>query len=178
MIQRRKRFCRRCEHLTFRYKDRSCVLCRKKSNADWYKRNPEKTTKKSASWFRKHPGKRKQCDDRWRKKNPNQVKRNSAKWRKENQDKMLNYYYLKKYGIDRDTYERMLKDQSGVCYICRQPESRRLHKKLSRLSVDHCHKTGVIRRLLCARCNHVLGHTHEDSQLLRRLADYLEEYRK
>lgn len=178
MILGRKSFCKRCERRTFRYRDRSCVSCRKVSSAKWYKRNPERLTKKSAAWFRKHPGKRKQCDDRWRKKNTSRVKQSGVKWRKENKGKMLNYYYLKKYGIDRATYDRMFSEQSGVCYVCHQPESRKIHKKISRLSVDHCHETGAVRKLLCARCNHVLGHIHEDAQLLRKLADYLDEHRK
>ena len=57
-------------------------------------------------------------------------------------------YLLKTYGIAVEQYELMLEQQAGRCAICRnKPQKRRLH-------VDHDHKTGKIRGLLCLRCNH------------------------
>ena len=43
--------------------------------------------------------------------------------------------------------------QGGVCYGCQQPEP----VKGRRLSVDHDHETGLIRGLLCSRCNPIIG---------------------
>lgn len=58
--------------------------------------------------------------------------------------------YQRKYGISVEQYEAILRDQGGVCAICeRPPKTRRLH-------VDHDHKTGEIRGLLCYRCNRAL----------------------
>lgn len=57
------------------------------------------------------------------------------------------------YGIDLDEYERMLAVQGGVCAICDQPEK----AKNRLLCVDHDHQTGVVRGLLCTRCNTALG---------------------
>ncbi len=48
------------------------------------------------------------------------------------------------YGITKEEYERLLRFQNGVCWICgRQPQTKRL-------AVDHDHKTGAVRGLLCA----------------------------
>lgn len=56
----------------------------------------------------------------------------------------------KTYGITGDDYEALLKRQGGKCAICRaRPKSKRL-------AVDHDHKTGAVRGLLCSRCNHDL----------------------
>lgn len=56
----------------------------------------------------------------------------------------------KTYGIDAEDYTRLFKLQGGRCAICRaKPKSKRL-------AVDHSHKTGVVRGLLCSRCNHDL----------------------
>ena len=65
--------------------------------------------------------------------------------------------------------ERMLEAQGGVCAICRKPrpENRTLH-------VDHDHKTGRIRGLLCFRCNNALGDFEEQWELFQLAADYLE----
>lgn len=73
------------------------------------------------------------------------------------------------FGIDPAEYERLSDMQDGRCAICRtKPRSRRL-------AVDHDHKTGVIRGLLCSRCNHkVLGAANESSIMLRRAARYLD----
>lgn len=57
-----------------------------------------------------------------------------------------------KYGIDLKQYEVMLKEQNYRCAICNKHQS---HFKRS-LHVDHDHKSGKIRGLLCFRCNHLL----------------------
>jgi hypothetical protein len=70
-----------------------------------------------------------------------------------------------KYGITMQDYTRMLQEQNGVCAICKQPESR-VHpvtKNLRQLAVDHDHKTGKIRGLLCNRCNILLGFIEDEN---------------
>lgn len=80
----------------------------------------------------------------------------------------------KNFGIHE--YNKMLKDQKEICYICHQPEKRIQHGKIQALSVDHNHKTGEIRKLLCSNCNRGIGFLKDDPQLLRKAADYLEKY--
>jgi hypothetical protein len=78
---------------------------------------------------------------------------------------------MRNFGITVEEYRRLWDAQDGKCYIClRKP------KKGRRLAVDHDHRTGLIRGLLCAevqRCNHMLGLLREDLEWLRRAADYL-----
>lgn len=56
----------------------------------------------------------------------------------------------KVYGITADEYDALLKRQGGKCAICRA------RPKSIRLAVDHDHKSGAVRGLLCSRCNHDL----------------------
>lgn len=77
----------------------------------------------------------------------------------------------KTYGITVEDYDRMFAEQGGVCALCRRPEPDRRRKYLS---VDHCHRNGNVRALLCSRCNKGLGHFLDDPVLLRLAADYLE----
>jgi hypothetical protein len=70
------------------------------------------------------------------------------------------------YGITVAEYEQMLAHQGGVCYLCSNPP------KTKRLSVDHDHKTGAVRGLLCYRCNLRLGREREPGWFLR-TAEYL-----
>lgn len=57
------------------------------------------------------------------------------------------------YGLSLTTYRAMLASQGGVCALCKKPPA----AGGKRFSVDHCHKTGFVRGLLCTWCNYVLG---------------------
>ena len=71
-------------------------------------------------------------------------------------------------GVTDEDYALMLATQGGGCAICgNPPRTRRLH-------VDHDHKTGVVRGLLCFQCNHLLLVKGVKAWKLRRAADYLE----
>ena len=84
------------------------------------------------------------------------------------------------YGITVNDYNQMLAEQGGVCAVCKQPETHmRNHMttktdEVRRLSVDHDHKTGDARALLCSGCNVALGRMDEDPERIRALADYAE----
>lgn len=62
----------------------------------------------------------------------------------------------------------MLLKQDGHCAVCPSIPKKR------RLAVDHNHKTGKIRGLLCYRCNYSIGYLRDSSILARRIADYLD----
>lgn len=66
--------------------------------------------------------------------------------------------------------QELLQKQDFKCAICRTLEAD-LPKKLH---LDHCHATGKIRGLLCARCNLGLGHFLDNKGLLQKAIDYLE----
>lgn len=78
-----------------------------------------------------------------------------------------------KYGITQEDYQRMLDSQSNVCAICGGYET----WEHSRLCVDHCHKTGKVRGLLCSRCNKALGGFWDDTAILSKAIDYLQAAR-
>lgn len=75
---------------------------------------------------------------------------------------------LKKYDLCETTYHRMLVEQDGVCKICGNTCSSNRS-----LAVDHCHKSGAVRGLLCRSCNVGLGHFKDDPKLLLLAAKYL-----
>lgn len=66
----------------------------------------------------------------------------------------------KTYGLGVGDYDRLLEAQGGRCAICRaRPKSKRL-------AVDHDHKSGAVRGLLCSRCNHDLMGSAWDSMAM------------
>lgn len=75
---------------------------------------------------------------------------------------------IRMYGIDVADYERMLGENDGGCHICgRKPEGTRA------LDIDHDHKTGKVRGLLCSNHNRALGLLGDDISLLLRSVEYL-----
>ncbi len=98
---------------------------------------------------------------------------NPVKQRKDDRKHKLS----RKYGITPLEYECMFREQNGVCAICKHPETAfdPRHGIVRRLAVDHCHKTGKIRGLLCNRCNRLLGKCNDDVTLFYSAADYLKK---
>jgi hypothetical protein len=83
---------------------------------------------------------------------------------------------LRKYGLTTEQYESMLAAQDGRCAICRQPETRTVHGVVSRLAVDHDHRTARVRGLVCHLCNRAIGLLQDDPDLLRAAAEYLDSH--
>ena len=74
------------------------------------------------------------------------------------------------YGITEEEYNLIWEEQGGKCALCRRATGAGRKK----LSVDHCHKTGVVRGLLCAHDNAaVLGHARDEIEFFERCIDYL-----
>lgn len=78
------------------------------------------------------------------------------------------------YGITVDDYDQMHEEQGGVCATCGCPETEMFRGKVRRLSVDHCHETGLVRGLLCGKCNKALGMIRDNVGTLRKMISYLE----
>lgn len=80
------------------------------------------------------------------------------------------------YGITVGDYDRMLAEQRGGCAICGSADAK--HRKYTRakvaaFSVDHDHKTGKVRGLLCSPCNRALGLINDNPSVATRMASYL-----
>lgn len=117
----------------------------------------------------------------------------NKKWRDKNRDKKNNdnreYYYANKervtaiieksrlkrqYGITKEEYDIMAVNQNNVCAICGKQET----EKYGKLAIDHDHKTGVIRSLLCHKCNRGLGSFNDDIQILQSALEYLNSHKQ
>ena len=78
------------------------------------------------------------------------------------------------YNLDAEEYLQMILDQGNVCAICGKAETcTNRHGDVRPLAVDHCHTTGKVRGLLCARCNGMLGCASDDINVLLNAIEYL-----
>jgi len=95
----------------------------------------------------------------------------NEKWHKENPEASLKSRRgtnrKLKYGITQDDFQKMLNDQKNKCKIC---------KKFVDFgsAVDHDHKTGKIRGILCRKCNLGLGAAKDNTEILENMIKYLE----
>lgn len=140
---------------------RVCPKCgQEKSEMEFYAKKRECKAclnARSRAWAKANRDKVLAAQKDWDKRNPDKRK---ANWRKKN---------LKQFGLTLEQYGLMFESQGGGCAICGgiNPNGRRL-------SVDHCHRTGRIRGLLCSTCNTMLGHARDDVALLRKAINYIQ----
>jgi hypothetical protein len=99
-------------------------------------------------------------------------------WRAKNRGRhnlLLRVARLRRSGVrvTPDTVLAMEEEQGGKCAICGREESLIRCNQLATLSLDHCHKTNVVRGLLCRRCNTGIANFDEDVDRMRAAIAYL-----
>jgi hypothetical protein len=70
--------------------------------------------------------------------------------------------------LTREQYDAMLWFQCGRCAICEIPAN---------LSIDHDHQTGIVRELLCHRCNLTVGWLEKDPIRVRMAMEYVSRHK-
>ena len=92
-------------------------------------------------------------------------------------DKQRHYSLKRYYGLSLNDYAEMYRVQDGKCGICKLPETDKdRHGNVRVLAVDHCHKTGSVRELLCYSCNSMLGQARDNIEVLLAGADYIRKH--
>jgi Recombination endonuclease VII len=88
-------------------------------------------------------------------------------------DYMLKYTYGQNFGLNE--YNNLLEKQNTVCAICLNPNTNG-RSDTNNLYVDHDHKTGKVRGLLCSNCNRSLGLVGDNIQTLQSMIEYLKKH--
>lgn len=111
------------------------------------------------------------CENKYQKerRSTEDVKKKHQEYRKAWCEKTRNYQYKRFYGISLNDYNRMFDLQEGKCLCCGTHQS----VIPRRLRVDHNHKTGRVRGLLCDSCNVSLGLIKENIGTLESMILYL-----
>jgi hypothetical protein len=131
-----------------------CKACNLAAKAARYKANPQPSIDRVKRWQQENPD-RLNASRRRRRELPEVKRRERAA------------HLMRKFGITIEQYEEVLAGQEGGCAICgRKPGKISLH-------VDHDHGTGVVRGLLCFKCNNALGDFADDGDRLIRAVHYL-----
>lgn len=143
---------------------------RQKKNASqkkWRTDNPELSKKKAKDRYHKDPQSAAAKVQKWRKEHPEQ-------WSLIQKACNLR----SKYGLSVEEYEKLLLSQNGCCAICgtSDPKSKNAASRRGGFPVDHDHKTGKIRGLLCGHCNTGMGLLGDSIEILKKAIAYLSKH--
>ena len=108
-------------------------------------------------------------------KNNAEMRIRRAKWREKNKGRIQNDYLQRRYGITTEEREAIFQKQGGCCRLCGATENN--DSRGVQLHVDHCHKTGKVRGILCNECNMMLGFAKDNVTILEAAIEYLKEER-
>lgn len=135
-----------CSHCTILFKN--CHVCGEVVTKDTYVRNHHE-------WI---------CKDC---KNA-RFRRNNSLNKEARRASNLKWVYRTQYGISVEEFESLLNEQNSKCAICKQECSTGKN-----LAIDHDHTSGMVRGLLCSRCNRGLGLFSDNPEMLEVAAKYL-----
>lgn len=148
-----------------------CDTCYKK-----YKRrnNPETMRKFLESrrrWHKLNPEKSREIKRRYITRHPERIKAKNLAWRARTPEKQAFYKRTqrvkKKFGVSVAELEAFRTSQGGHCAICSVTEN---------VFVDHNHKNGTLRGLLCSHCNSMIGFARENIEVLAKAIKYIREH--
>ena len=154
-----KKTCKQCleQKLPSQFNGRmaTCKTCQGINDRARYLADPDKFRKATTAYYER---------------NKQQVIDAATRWRRANPEKTSAIHRLKRHGITQDQFIAMKESQGFGCKVCGRPES----ECTKGLCIDHDHKTGKIRGLLCNGCNAALGFMQDDIAAIRALVTYLE----
>lgn len=162
-----------------RYDARYRKRHKKKRNAyskKYYHRHKKRLRRELRAWLKKNPGYKKAYYKKYRRRNlvslrlkarRYRLKKGKSLWKK-SPEKMRAEQLLSRYGLSMENYKFLLKKQKACCAVCKSP-----FKKTP--FVDHDHKTGAVRGLLCLACNFGLGYFRDSPTICKKAAKYLED---
>jgi hypothetical protein len=91
-----------------------------------------------------------------------------------NHDKAKLRFIQNKYKLNELELNEMFIAQNKKCKICQTKYD--LLSRHNGLYIDHCHKTGKVRGLLCMSCNRLLGNCNDNIDILKSSILYITEF--
>lgn len=137
-------------------------------------KDPQKAREYARQYAQNHREEMKERLYLWRKNNPEKSKEIYRKYRRSKKGKIKNKRWAKKkrlmdYGITEEVLENIKQKQNNKCAIC----GKIINEFTKDFAIDHDHKTGKVRGLLCMNCNIGLGAFRDNKTIMRKAIDYL-----
>jgi len=134
----------------------------------YYEEHKEERRAYSRQWQRDNSERLREYKKQWSKNNPKKVEKYRKEWYKDNSIYYKKWHIKNKYNLSYENWQMMWDNQDSKCAICKEPFT-----NPSSAFVDHNHKTGNIRGLLCFKCNFAIGFLRDDPKLTAEVIEYL-----
>ena len=145
-----------------------CKKCLSKNDKRRTLDNPGYNSKKSKKYRQNNPDRVKEYNKQYSENNKDVLAKRDAKRYRENRKLRRDQWSCNKYGLTMEELENLRNQANGKCEIC--SDNRFL------LHIDHDHKTGKVRGLLCPLCNHAIGSFRENIENFQNAANYLHKH--
>jgi hypothetical protein len=145
----------------------------------WYDANRQKVSDYMRVYFAKHREERRAYNKAWRDAHAGELKAYRKKYndahraefevyRRTHREERKIQARIRRYGLSQVEFDSLLKKQGGRCAICKTEDwnGKGPH-------IDHDHKTGKVRGVLCSNCNAAVGMVKDDLKIARGLAKYI-----
>ena len=155
----------RCKECLDEYTKQPEIRARRRLISNkWRKENYQKDLESKRKWNKDHPEWIKNYRATHQKERDEYLEKNKDKIKARHQE----YWYQKKYGITLQDKINLLQEQGNVCAICKIPIF-----NVHGAHLDHDHKTGKVRGILCKQCNNALGGFQDNIEILESAIKYL-----
>jgi hypothetical protein len=131
-----------------------CRSCRKKKNKEYYRKNSKKISAKNKKYRLNNLEEVRLKEKIYYIKNITNRKKSMKKYRDENKEIFKRSSLKFRFNITLEQLDEMFVIQKNKCFLCNSEKNGNQKKKLA---IDHCHKSGKIRGLLCDTCNRYVG---------------------
>lgn len=143
-----------------------CRPCNAKATREYNSKNYEKVLERNRKHRIENREHYRAMSKRNREKHRDKINARSRKYYKEvYRQKQLDYQRHHNTGCTKEQFDHLVKIQCGRCAICR-----RIPKKMC---VDHDHKTGKLRGMLCVTCNSAVGFLMDSEMIMRQAIEYI-----
>ena len=132
---------------------------------------------KKKQYYRTHLKERREANLDYSRKHVEEKRVYYKKYNQTHRRQIASRYFKRQYGITIERRDQMFIEQDGKCESCSRPIVLIGHKPNSAV-IDHDHKTGEVRGLLCSHCNTAFGFFEEDPKLISGLLTYANKWRK
>lgn len=143
-----------------------CSDCCKLANSENYKKDRNEFLKRCKEYRELNPEK----IIEYRFKNKDFIKKYASDYYAQNYYKLLSQRRFKRYNITEEQFIKLFESQNKCCAICLIDTP---YMGKQSWCVDHDHDTGLVRGILCHKCNVMLGNANDNIERLLSGINYL-----
>jgi hypothetical protein len=136
-----------------------------KEKIDWS--DPDAKRDYLRKWREANPDYQKEYYKKLKAENPEKLNARAKLYYSNNRDRQRQWRMKKKYGMEKEEFDRYLLEQGGRCAVCQGQD---------KLCVDHDHETLDVRGLLCGNCNTGIGMLGDSIDGLERALKYMRQW--